>query len=75
MCISIYKFQLAHLEFEMPEAGGGKKAIEEKVKQVNGKRQIQKKCEGKQTKLNRLGRCRKMGLGGPFYSVVRRELP
>jgi len=60
MCISIYKFQLAPLEFEMPEAGRGNKAIEEEVKQINGKRQIEKKCEGKQTKLNRLGRFRKM---------------
>jgi len=66
MCIFIYKFQLVHLEFEMSEAGGGNKAIEEEVKQIKGKRQIQKKCEGKQTKFNRLG------LRGPFYSVVRR---
>jgi len=31
MCISIYKFQLAHLQFEMPEARRGNKAIEDEV--------------------------------------------
>ena len=38
MCISIYKFQLAHLEFEIPEAGGENKAkCEEEVKQIKGR--------------------------------------